>query len=96
MLRVDTTSREVVVESLAQQPRPLQQACYGSDGGRLAVAGGRGGAGFRQRNAWVLEGPEFTWGAATVALPTVRTSSAGLLLGDQLVCVGGWEDEVGW
>ena len=97
MLRVvDNTTSEIAVDFLAQQPLPLQQACYGSDVGRLAVAGGKDGAFHRQRNTWVLEGPEFTWGAATVALPTVRTGSAGLLLGDQLVCVGGWEDEVGW
>ena len=60
------------------------------------MAGGFDGAFHRQRNTWVLEGPEFTWGTATVALPAVQASSAGLLLGDQLVCMGGWEDEVGW
>ena len=82
VLRVDNTTGEVAVDSLAQQPLPSLQTCYGSDVGRFAVAGGWDGAGFRQRRAWVLEPPEVNWGGATVELPTNRTSSAGLLLGD--------------
>ena len=38
-LRVDS-SGEVVVDSLAALPQHRRFSCYGSDGGRLAVAGG--------------------------------------------------------
>ena len=38
-MRVDS-SGEVLVDSLAPLPLPVIGACYGSDGGRLVVAGG--------------------------------------------------------
>ena len=45
---------------------------------------------------WVLEGVTSDWATAAVNLSSARSSSAGLLLGDQLVCMGGWGEEVGW
>ena len=56
-----------MVDSLAQLPLSLQQSCFGSDGGRLAVAGGVNSAEATSlRDVWVLAGVEFTWGTAAV------------------------------
>ena len=93
-LRV-SSSGEVVVDSLAPLPQPRGTSCHGSDGGRLVVAGGNDDNFDRQQSVWVLEGVASGWAAAAVNLSTARDSSAGLLLGDQLVCMGGWDDEVG-
>ena len=87
-LRVDS-SREVVVDSLAPLPQPRWSACHGSDGNRLALAGGQDDNGDRRRDVLVLESVRSTWGIAAVELPAARESSAGLLLGDRLVCMGG-------
>ena len=43
----------------------------------------------------MLDGVTSTWGVAEVELATARSCSAGLLLGDLLVCMGGY-GAVGW
>ena len=70
-LRVGS-SGEIVVDSLAPLPQPRQWSCYGSDAGRLAVAGGKDDIGDRQQSVWVLEGVTSTWAVADVELPGVR------------------------
>ena len=90
-----SSSGEVVVDSLAPLPQPRRYSCHGSDGGRLVVAGGLDDGDHRQQSVWVLEGVTSNWAAAAVNLSSARDSSAGLLLGDQLVCMGGIDEEVG-
>ena len=92
-LRV-SSSGEVVVDSLAPLPQPRRYSCHGSDGGRLVVAGGGDDFGDEHQSVWVLEGVTSDWAAAAVNLSTARDSAAGLLLGEQLVCMGG-TNEVG-
>ena len=84
-----------MVDNLATLPQPRAYSCHGSDGGRLVVAGGRDFKAEVDKDVWVLEGVNHTWGVAAVELATARRSSAGLLLGDVLVCMGG-KDAVGW
>ena len=85
------SSGEVVVESVAPLPHPRAYSCHGSDGSRLAVAGGSEATSFSgiSKAVWVLDGLTTTWGVAAVELSPARRHSAGLLLGDLLVCFGG-------
>ena len=53
------------------------------------VAGGRDDNFYLPQDVWVLDDVSSTWGVAAVELDTARSFSAGLLLGDLLVCMGG-------
>ena len=91
-LRVES-SGEVVVDSLAALPEPRAYTCHGSDGGRLAVAGGSDGNEGAHQGVWLLDGVSNTWGSAALELPAGRYWMAGLLLGDLLVCMSGYDEE---
>ena len=73
---------------------PLMYACYGSDNGRIAVAGGTGEDDEVNSNVFVLGNPNSSWGSLDVTQPTARYLQAGLLIGDVLLCLGGLEDQV--
>ena len=98
-LRMNAQDR-MTMKRLADLPQKLQVACYGSDGERLAVAGGlvfdsEIGRFVYQDGVIVLEGVNSTWRRAEAKLSGLKVRQAGVLLGDYLLCLGGREDEVG-
>ena len=92
-LRVGS-SGEVVEDSLSPLLQPPERPCHCSDSGRFVVAGGEDEDN-DQLDVWVLDGVTSTWGVTGVELPSARSSSAGLLLLDLLICLVG-SDDVGW
>ena len=93
-LRMDS-SGTLLADRMAALPEEREFSCSGSDGSRFVVAGGRNDNNYFFKDVLVLEGVTSKWAEAAVKLPTLQRSSAGVLLGDLLVCMGGL-DAVGW
>lgn len=83
----------------APLPYPLKNACYGSDGNRLVVAGGveehdNGNTTYHDE-VLVLEGIDRHWRTSTARLQSRRAWQSGVLVGDYLLCIGGRQERVG-
>ena len=85
-------------------PFPLSSACSGSNGDVMAVAGGYNGElDKRYVDVYVIRNLEEGWRRVEgAALPVetvnnVTSSQAGVMIGNKLVCLGGYiNDEVSW
>ena len=81
---------------MATLPDPTGAACYASDGDRFAVAGGMTAPhGRRSSKVHLLEGVNGLWKTLAVELQGLRAAQSGVLIGDLLLCAGGWDDLVG-
>ena len=79
-----------LIQQLAPLPVPLRDACTGSDGQRIVLAGGLNTETGRYTNeVYVLEEVGGEWRKLRGKLPRHSQAHAGVLLGDYLVCFGG-------
>ena len=94
-IAAENGAMQVEVSVAAPLPRKLLHACHASDGERLVVAGGYDGEYDERRDeVLLLEGLNATWRTSTARFGTPKSSQAGVLLGDTLLCLGG-RNEVG-
>lgn len=75
-------------------------ACHGSDGDRIALAGGENWtskdiSGQMQDSILVLDSIDGDWRRMAAPLGRPRSRAAGVLYGNKLLCLGGLEDNVG-
>ena len=71
-------------------PYNLDYACHGSDGERLVIAGGEEDDEFLHDEVLVLQGVNAAWHTLPDRLGAPKYKQAGVLLGDTLLCLGGW------
>ena len=84
--------RAVQLDLAAPLPLTLKNSCYGSDGDRLVVAGGYDPANEARSSAvMALEGLDTAWRNVSAKMQHARNVPAGVLVGDTLVCLGGFD-----
>lgn len=88
-LQLEDNNRAMLAPA-APLPYNLRGACHGSDGQRLAVAGGyeRDGQTYH-RKVLLLEDVTTVWRTVAGRLGGSRSDQAGVLVGDYLLCLGG-------
>lgn len=68
----------------------LQYACHGSDGNRMAIAGGFDEASMvTSGDVQILESPSTAWRRLGDTLRVNASHQAGVVLGEHLLCLGG-------
>lgn len=77
----------------APLPYRLKNACHGSDGHRLVVAGGEevqeDGSSIFHHEVLVLQGVGQRWSTSTARLGEPKAFQKGVLVGDYLICMSG-------